>query len=467
MTSYFWENTLFFLIITGIVVFISRRQDARPFPFYLLIAWFFRCIMAAILYFTYTKYYSDRSTADIFKYFDDAQHWYQLWKSNPAEAWRIWFGFNPLTNNGIACTDKMIYWEKINHYGFFNDNKTIIRIHALLYLISRGNYFIHYIICCLPTFWASAFLFSRLKKFLDPFSLKTVYTILFFLPSLVFWTAGPTKESLLLAIIMAIMALLFDFKQPKINTQTLIPLFFVISLSIALAIVKMYVLLFLLVAFFPAACAYWLKLRKPAWAFSAFYFLFIPLLLFLNYQIYKPQIPEIPTETESQLSRKLESESYQQNALGSGMNILEKLKFKQQDFQKEASISQAGSAYTLPTLDGTPENLLFAVPQGIITTLFAPFPWELRKKSFIWPLSENLLLLLSWFIFFQKKRKICLSRQALFWLCFALSIGAFYGMLIPLLGNLIRYKLPVTLILFLWPWIFSQSTNATKTTQNP
>jgi len=88
-------------------------------------------LFGVALWWIYTYYYPDRSTADIFKYFDDSKVMYDaLWK-HPADYFKMLFAIG----NDNAYFDSnyyshMNYWYREFDNKIYNDSHTIIRFNA-------------------------------------------------------------------------------------------------------------------------------------------------------------------------------------------------------------------------------------------------------------------------------------------------------------------------------------------------
>lgn len=153
-----------------------------------LLAW-------AALYIIYTRYYPDRNTADIFKYFDDGAI---LWKTageRPALFIEIILGTweeTPETFTAIADTRN---WDAQYESGFNHSTRTMIRIHAVMHLFSFGVIHVHAIVMSFLVLIGSIQLWKWLKtKALNKDSTLQIFIFLF--PSVLLWTSGALKESL-------------------------------------------------------------------------------------------------------------------------------------------------------------------------------------------------------------------------------------------------------------------------------
>lgn len=105
-----------------------------------------------------------------------------------------------------------------------------------------------------------------------------------------------------------------------------------------------------------------------------------------------------------------------------------------------------GSSYDLGAIDGSIGGMLKKFPQGIVVTLFRPFPWEIKKV--IVALSAIEAMIFAWFtlkLFFDRRSKISLFMKdptVLFCLIFSLIFAFAVGISSGNFGALSRYKIP-------------------------
>ena len=102
-----------------------------------------------LLYAVYAYYYAaDRHYTDAFRYFDDAGVMYSALWDRPMYYFQLLFGMAENSQGLIPYTDAMAFWDRPYSYGTFNDNRTMIRINAVIYLFSFGHYHVHTVFWC-------------------------------------------------------------------------------------------------------------------------------------------------------------------------------------------------------------------------------------------------------------------------------------------------------------------------------
>ena len=67
---------------------------------------------------------------------------------NPAYYFQLLTGIGGDAELLKPYTDAMAFWDRPYSYGTFNDNRTMIRLNAVLYLFSFGHYHVHTAFWC-------------------------------------------------------------------------------------------------------------------------------------------------------------------------------------------------------------------------------------------------------------------------------------------------------------------------------
>jgi hypothetical protein len=167
----------------------------------------------------------------------------------------------------------------------------------------------------------------------------------------------------------------------------------------------------------------------------------------------RPSYYAISSDNKEQIEikRRSLSQSYEENVLGNGLNILEKLKFKQLGYRDEARKEGAKSIFRIKELDGTILNFLACLPGGISNALFRPFIWEASNVLMIIPALENTLLIVILLVLLIRRTRATSFDQNTFLLllAFVLITACFTGILVPVFGNLIRYKVTFLPIVYM------------------
>jgi len=141
-------------------------------------------------------------------------------------------------------------------------------------------------------------------------------------------------------------------------------------------------------------------------------------------------------------------------------DVLHMFQLKQQDFYNLAKLSEPGSLIDIPPIRNT-ADLIFNTPTALFNTYFRPHIFEARSATFLMSALENLfyLLLIGWTIFKFRKPSEKNTVMALFCLSCVLGLGLLIGLITPVLGAVVRYKIPALPFLvtgcfvLMQPWI--------------
>jgi hypothetical protein len=359
-------------------------------------------LMAAILLTgIYTYHYQERSTADIYKYYDDAV---ELKKAHQNQQNLFWETFLPLKLPSKAfkkSLSKTMHWDSSSTF-ILNDNRSLIRFNYLLLQISGGFYLFHLLVFCLLSFLGGFALFKFFQSS-SQLPTKILFLAIFGIPSLLFWSSAMLKESLLLFnlgfLLLSAKKLFLDGKK-----SAFLPFLLFLLLSIT---IKVYVLLALIVPFFFYLLSQQLARKHQL---ATFIFFGIPFLAFF---------------------------AFLKN------HILQTLKEKLIDFKAIARASEAGSLIEMPSYENF-SDLIQRLPLAWYNVFIHPiFPphWNLLSAA---AALEHLalvgLLFLPLFAFKRNKNDV-----AHFWFClsFVLILAAVIGLTTPVLGAIVRYKVPL------------------------
>ena len=143
--------------------------------------------------------------------------------------------------------------------------------------------------------------------------------------------------------------------------------------------------------------------------------------------------------------KKITSLSYERNVLGNDFNILEMLRFKQVDYRYEARVKKAKSTIKIKELDGNLINLFECLPLGLINAITRPSLIDINSPLILLPAVENTFILLLFFLAFKFKNQVTNDQRAidLTLRYFTISMLIFLGILVPVIGNLVRYRAPI------------------------
>lgn len=379
-----------------------------------------KVIAAFALYIIYTQFYTDRAYADIFRYYDDSAVLYDTFLNKPYDFFRM------LTGIDGEAADLQVYYDTMrNWYNtdlVFNDSRTMIRLNAFLRLFSMGTYFPHAIVMC---FLATVGLTGIFRVMNDAMKGRAflLLLIVFLLPSILLWTSGMIKEAFL---VFALGTLLYQISRliadRKFSLRRSVNILLVILILIT---VKAYV-----------------------------FFLMIPFLLSWLISKFRPANPWLITGSIHVLYFTLLSIS---SPFITGKSIPALISDKQAEFYFVAETDQAKSVVEVNRIQPDWGSLIAEAPGAFGRTLLLPMPQHAHNILMWFSVAENIfILLLIVILIFNIKTELIktISSFAISSFLFGVSIFILSGLVTPIIGALVRYKVPgLPFLIFLFPAI--------------
>jgi len=375
-----------------------------------------KVLASFVLYYIYTRYYPVRVDADLFKYYDDGNVIFSSLKHSITDYFRILTGIDDNNPSLNVYYDQMLFWDKSHNYGMLNDNRTIIRLNAIVSLFSFGSIFVHSVFASFISLCSYMVIYRVIIKIAQ----RAKYIIaaaVFIVPSTIFWTSGMLKECVLMFGVALFLYAMYTLSYQKINFKKIV--FLLLSLMVLLSI-KIYVALFIV----PAGIAFFLTARyskiKPILFYGGIFVLSIMLIL-LNEMV----LHAVP--------------------------FLETLSLKRNDFIMDAAYyAHAKSYLTIGFLDSTPLAFLQDTPLSFYRALFLPWVWSTNSVVEILPAIENLILLiligLSIAYPFKNNRQ---TRNFIYFaFFFSVTLLWIIGITTPVIGAIVRYKVPILPFLY-------------------
>jgi len=342
----------------------------------------------------------DRADADVYKYFDDAV----VLQSSVHESW-AYFQDLFLGNEGEglkAYTESMYNWEHAEESVMRSDNRTMIRIHSLLLFISGGAIMVHQIVFSLISFLGLIFLFKGMRTW---YSMPgwAFLALCILPPSLLLWGSGLLKETL---VMLPLGLAVYGLARMQLSVKYVL---FVLLSALLFVFVKPYIGLCLL---------------------PGVIFLLIHRLVQRNMGIAALLAMAV-------VAMGLIASSYTEQ-----FSIIEILSAKQAEFLDHAIQEDAGSRVELLPFNGFVEFITQG-PSALFNTLCRPGIWEASGGLGILAGLENMAYLLLVVMVFWFRKKQGLSPGFYFSILTILSIGILVGSVTPVLGAVVRYKVPL------------------------
>lgn len=195
--------SLYFLVFCVILWrsrFFADEQVPRRVLLLLLAA---KCLGCFAYYWMYYVYYPDTFMCDTKSTMQDARMIYSALRQHPGDYFKMLTGLHSeLETDSLygRYFQHMDKWHRQEGSEFFlNDNRTMTRLNAFLMLFSFGKYPVHALFMAMLSFAGQWLLFKTFKRW---FVGKEAWLLLiiFFTPSLFFWTSGVLKEPVSLAL---------------------------------------------------------------------------------------------------------------------------------------------------------------------------------------------------------------------------------------------------------------------------
>ncbi|MEO6903153.1 MAG: hypothetical protein ABI315_08365 [Bacteroidia bacterium] len=379
-----------------------------------------------LLWAIYTFYYTDRATADIYKYFDDSKVMYDALKTKPSHYFKMLFGIGNNTPEFNTYYNQMNYWSRKYNGGGYNDSHTIVRLNAIMRIFSLGYYNVHTVFICFLSLIGLTAIYKTFVKYLTDKTTELL-VIVFFLPSVIFWGSGVLKEGF---ILFSLGMLIFVIQQ-KLSIKMVVILIIAIML---LALSKFYLWL----AILPSLLfLFWIKNTSIKRVWLKF-FIVISVFAVIGLNVDRFTNLQNPLVTLSQ---------------------------KQLDFNKLASgelvdtnnkpIPPANSAIHINELKPTIASFIKNSPQAFLTVLLRPYLWEANSPFLLLAALENALIVLfiSFCLIFMRPLNSIRWEYVLLCLSFVIIQFVIIGEITPIMGAIVRYKVPTMpflLIAFLY-----------------
>ncbi len=405
-------QVLYYIAFLALILWFIRKWIFfnQPFLNYKWLAFFFlaKVAISFCIYAIYTFYYPNvRVDNDIFKYYDDSQVMYKALKDSPADYLKMLTGINDESQEiKEKYYLKMNFWIKPYDYEVVNENKTIIRLNAFISLFSLNNYFIHALIFVFLSFIGLFALFKLLSSYFEQNKLFLAFFV-FLMPSTIFWSSAILKESLVF----------FNLGLMLYNTDKLLKRFtlknFALMLFFAtfLGLSKMYVLILILPGLFALFLNRFIPKIKLWISFIITHILLIFFFFYSEYFI--------------------------------SFNFSEIAVAKQHDFINMLNtFKYIGSRIDIPLLNDSFTSFLFNSPNAIINSLFRPNILEAHNLTSFMAAFENTLIIFIFIFILLFFKKSNFNKWMWFGLSFTVMLFLLIGLTSPVLGALVRYKIP-------------------------
>ncbi|NQY66220.1 MAG: hypothetical protein HRT72_00625 [Flavobacteriales bacterium] len=397
-------SALFIYLINKWSFFIDNSLSRKSISIIFSAKVLFGVLMSLI----YTYHYTDRSTADIYKYFDDAKVMYSAVFTNPQAFLSMLTGIGNDAPQFHEYYDKMNHWFREYESSLYNDNHTLIRFNAIVYFASFGYYNVHTVFMCFCSLIGSMAIYKTFSSYLNNSSTGLMIAI-FLIPSVIFWNSGVLKEGLLFLGLGLMVLSTNKLLNDKIHTRSISLLLFSLLL---MAHLKYYIL----IAIIPSLFAY-------CWVYKS------NSNILLKYSISFVVIITLGLNAHHILPN---------------YNIVDLLIRKQLDFVGLVEHQNSGSKIDLGNIPPTLMGLISNIPQALKNTLIWSNDFTIRSPFVLLAIIENFAIigLIGICVVFRKPWKNVNLNLFLFCILFSLTLYTLIGLVTPVMGAIMRYKIP-------------------------
>jgi hypothetical protein len=377
---------------------------------WLQIAFLAKVIAGSCLGWLYFSYYHDEHTGDTIKFFRDSEILFNTIHTNPRHFFMMFTGIGGSSPELRHYYESMSAW--LNNDVLFNDNKTIIRLNTLFRFLSCGQYYVHVVFINFISFTGLICLFKLFSKAMQGGN-KLYFIVLFFYPSLLLWGSGLLKDGLLL---FALGVLLLHFDYFISGERGIIKMIALGFSMVLLLFTKFYVI----AAVFPGLLAWHFSKQTTGTKTALIFLLTYCIFIFIGFNIYR---------------------------LYPVFDLAEILYWKQHNFFTLANITGANSAIPIPELEHGSWSVMINAPGAFFRSLLRPGLTDNLHHPFILMAAiENAMMMLFFIIllvFFRIRPINTLTPLQAFCLAVTIVIFTLIGLITPILGALVRYKVVV------------------------
>ena len=485
--SFFKDNIISFKFILGILLV--------------------KCIGCLAYYWVYFCYYPTGFNGDSVSTLHDAKVMYDALPNHPTDFIKMVFGLHSNLDSDSLYEPYFKFIEKwgradVTTEFFLNDNRTPIRINALIMLISFGNYAVHALVMLVLSFVGQFAFYKAFKKYVPKKELLLAI-IIFLTPSILFWTSGVLKEPIaicLVGLFVYVFMKLFveyQFKFKYILVLILTLLLFLILKPYILILILIPLILFALVKAFKIDVY---SLKK----ILLFYLVSLSIIydgtfLILKYGFQKDVIKTIVVRQNDfiNLSKggifflndekyvRFENTDTTHNELIDKERMLFKLnrhsafmywrnnnlrdtiyETNNKDtslFHFISSCTPSGSAISMERLEYSFSSFAKIIPQSFYNVLFKPFFFDSHSILELMASMENLCFILFFIFCFIYRSKNKVDKNLLLF-CITLIITSFIliGLTTTVMGAIVRYRIPFIPFLLLIPLLFLDTDSIKK-----
>lgn len=461
-----------------------------------------KCVGCFAYYWVYFCYYPAGFNGDSVSTLHDAKIMYDALPHHPMDYIKMVLGLHSDSDLDPLYEPYFQYIEKwgradVTSDFFLNDNRTPIRINAIIMLISFGNYAVHGLVMLVLSF-VGQFAFYKAFKSYFPNKELLFAIIIFLTPSVLFWTSGVLKEPIAIFLSgLFILSFMKLFIQNGFNMK-----YFLVCVcaGFMFLILKPYILILILIPLLIFACINYYKIdvtrfKKTAIIYAGALLICYGLgIVIIKWVFHKDVLKTIVVRQNDfvNLSRggtfflndkyymRLEFKDSAQYKLADKEKGLYQIKphaqlmcwdlhnlrdtiyvTDNQDtslYKQLSSCPPSGSAIDMDRLTYSFGSFAKLIPVSFFNVLCKPFFYDSRSILELMASFENLLFLLVFICAFVFKTKNAINVNVLL-LCISIVITSFIliGLTTTVMGAIVRYRIPFIPFLLMIPLLYLDS----------
>lgn len=399
-------TVLFMVLICKCPYFKSKNISSRT----LCLLFGIKVLAGVCMYMVYTYYYPNRNQADIFRYFDDAKVIYGALPDRPMDYIKILLGIG---NNTPYFNDH--YYVYLNHWerqvvtNIFSDSHTIIRFNALVMLFSFGYFNVHNVFASFLAFVGLFSIYKWVENNVKPLH-KWYVVAIFLLPSVVFWTSGVLKESL---IMFGVGLFIYSADSAvRANMPWYRRMVYILCVLLGAAVLVYTKLYYVLLIALLCGVFIWNKkynIKHPLWAYIISALILTPMVYFI--------------------------------AMHYDCNALDLIAYKHNDMVHLGIDDNAMMADKV-ILSADIASFAAYMPKALYNALLLPLPFSGYSPMVLMAWGELLLLVAGMVLLLVCGAHFPVRNKNMFWFCILLFMAnaMVIGISVPIIGAIVRYR---------------------------
>jgi hypothetical protein len=485
---------LYFIIFCWVVYKLPFFKDAH-----ISFKWISIILLIKIIgcYAYYRFYFSGNANGpqgDSYDTLTGSNIMFQAIYENPLDYIKMLFGIHSELETDALYNP---YFDKINDWSqakpadnfFLNDNRTSVRFHAFIRLFSFGNYAVHALSMIIVSF-SGQFAFYKTFKSYFPQKEKLLMAIIFFVPSVLFWSSGVLKEPLALCLMGFF---LYSFFKLFIHHQYhLKTIFCLIVTVLSFVVLKPYILMLLILPLIVFVLVQKLQVKKVALCYAiSLMTIFSVSLITLKFVFHKDVIKTIVVRQNDFINLSKGGIFFINTTNYVRLNPNDTNQYTYVDAEKTtckikphtklmywkinnnndtifvndnqdtsvyrfvSSCMPAGSAISMQRLTYSVSSFAKLLPIALYNVIAKPFFYDSHSSSELVASLENLCYILFFICCFVFHTRKPIDKNMLY-LCISIAITAFLliGLTTTVMGAIVRYKVPFIPFLLMIPLLY-------------